>query len=79
MEKMAKTGKKTEKIGNINREITKQSQDKIDSITINANKKDAKNTIYTVEYTAYLNENILSLIIEKNFLESLIKTKTLFG
>ncbi len=54
---------------NIDKEITSVFYNKINSI-IDASKKDnAKKSIYTVTYSAYLNENILSLVIRVNLKE----------
>lgn len=58
-----------EKISNINREINSIFLAKANNIKANADKENAKNIIYTVEYTAYLNENILSLVIKSNLKE----------
>lgn len=58
-----------EKVSEINEEIDAVFQDKVNSIIENRNSEDAKYTIYTVEYTAYLNENILSLVIRATLKE----------
>lgn len=71
-----------EKITNINKEITQIFQDKVSSILANRNNEDITYTVYTVEYTAYLNENILSLAIKSTLKEGdnaqrlIIKTYT---
>ncbi len=58
-----------EKALEINEEINSVFQDKVNSIIENRNSEEAKYTIYTVEYTAYLNENILSLVIKATLKE----------
>lgn len=58
-----------EKILEINNEITSTFQAKLNSIISNRYSEDAIQTIYTVEYTAYLNENILSVIIKATLKE----------
>lgn len=58
-----------EKITNINKEIATIFQDKVNSIISNRNSENAQYTVYTVEYTAYLNENILSLVIKSTLKE----------
>ena len=57
------------KINDINKEIILTFAQKVQSIMANADKENAKNTIYTVEYTAFLNENILSLVIRATLKE----------
>ena len=57
------------KINDINTEMIITFGQKVQSIMANSNKEDSKNSIYTVEYTAYLNENILSLVIKSTLKE----------
>ena len=57
------------KIREINMEIITTFGQKAETIIANANKENAQNTIYTVEYTAYLNKNILSLVIKSTLKE----------
>ena len=59
----------TEKAININKEITAKFKDKLDSIIANSNKQDNIMTRYTVQYTAYINQNILSLVIKSTLKE----------
>lgn len=54
---------------NINNEIINIFYDKLVSIIENSKQENSKKTIYTVSYTAYLNENILSLAIKSNLKE----------
>lgn len=55
---------------NINKEIKTIFQDKLASIIANARTKEVvEKTIYTVDYTAYINENILSLVIKSTIKE----------
>lgn len=58
-----------EKIVNIDKEIVAVFYDKINNIIEGAKQKDFKKTIYTVSYTGYLNENILSLVIRATLKE----------
>lgn len=58
-----------EKIEDINEEISSIFQDKVTSIISNINSENARYTVYTVEYTAYLNENILSVLIKSTLKE----------
>lgn len=58
-----------ENIANINKEINTIFQGKVNSIKAKVNAEDVPNSIYTVEYTAYLNENILSLVIRATLKE----------
>jgi len=53
-----------EKIANINKEIDAIFQEKVNSIMANKTSSVVAPTIYTVDYTAYLNENILSVVIK---------------
>lgn len=57
------------KISKINKEIKEIFEQKANSIIANSNKSNFQKTIYTVEYTACLNENILSLMIKANLKE----------
>ena len=52
-----------EKIDKINKEISKTFLEKAENIIADSENENTVNNIYTVEYTAYLNENILSLVI----------------
>ncbi len=56
---------KSENISKINREINTVFQEKANNIIANS----GVSTIYTVEYTAYLNENILSIVIKSTLKE----------
>lgn len=58
----------SEKIANINKEINTIFQEKANSIIANKDKGTAA-SIYTVDYTAYLNQNILSIIIKSTIRE----------
>ncbi len=58
-----------ENVRNIDREILNIFYNKLNSIISNAEKDNTAFTIYTVNYTAYLNENILSLVIKANLKE----------
>ena len=57
-----------EKISNINKEINGLFMDKVNSIVTNKNNTISP-TIYTVDYTAYLNENMLSVVIKATLKE----------
>ena len=57
------------KVYDINTEIILTFGQKVQSILANADKENSENIIYTVEYTAYLNENILSLVIRATLKE----------
>ena len=71
-----------ENVSKINKEIKDVFQEKANSIVENSNKEDFERTIYTVEYAACLNENILSLLIRATLKEGnnvqrlMIKTYT---
>lgn len=54
---------------NIDKEITSVFYNKINDITTASNEGSAPKTVYTVSYTAYLNENILSLVIRSTLKE----------
>lgn len=56
----------SEKVATINKEISDIFKVKAQSIMSN---EDSPNIIYTVEYTAYINSNILSLVIRSNLKE----------
>lgn len=58
-----------EKTINIDKEIISIFYDKINSIIDNSKNEGSKKSIYTVSYTSYLNENILSLVIKANLKE----------
>lgn len=58
----------SEKVANINKEINAIFQEKVNSIIANKDKGTAM-SIYTVDYTAYLNQNILSVIIKSTIRE----------
>lgn len=58
-----------EKIANINKEINAIFQEKVNSIKANRTSSVVAPTIYTVDYTAYLNENILSIVIKSTLKE----------
>lgn len=66
----------------MDRELLAIFYDKMGSIIENSKKEGTPKTIYTVDYTAYLNENILSLVIKANLKEgekaqrTIIKTYT---
>lgn len=66
--------KKTDKI---NKEISKTFQEKVNYILEYSNKTLAKNTIYTVQYTAVVNDNILSLVIKSTIKEGNSTQKTI--
>ena len=55
---------KHQNVEKINNEIIEIFQKKVNSIMIEADNEDSLNNIYTVEYTAYLNEDILSVVIK---------------
>lgn len=54
---------------NIDREITSVFYNKINDITSASSESGSPKTIYTVSYSAYLNENILSLVIRSTLKE----------
>ena len=58
-----------EKIMDINKEISSIFQEKANQILLNTDEEVKKQTIYNVEYTAYVNENILSLVIRASLKE----------
>ena len=58
-----------ENIAKINEEIDAIFQDKVDSVMENRSNENAPYTIYNVDYTAYINENILSLAIRATLKE----------
>ena len=58
-----------EKIMDINKEISSIFQEKANQILLNTDEEIKKQTIYNVEYTAYVNENILSLVIRASLKE----------
>ncbi len=58
-----------EKIMGINKEISSIFQEKANQILLNTDEEIKKQTIYNVEYTAYVNENILSLVIRASLKE----------
>ncbi len=58
-----------EKIIKINQEIVSIFQEKANAILSNADQENQKQSIYNVEYTACLNENILSLVIKAGLKE----------
>lgn len=58
-----------EKIMDINKEISSIFQEKANQILLNTDEEAKKQTIYNVEYTAYVNENILSLVIRASLKE----------
>ena len=58
-----------EKIMAINKEISSIFQEKANQILLNTDEEAKKQTIYNVEYTAYVNENILSLVIRASLKE----------
>lgn len=58
----------SEKIANINKEINAIFQEKVNNIIANKDKGTAA-SIYTVDYTAYLNQNILSIVIKSTIRE----------
>lgn len=57
------------KANDINREIILTFGQKVQSIITNADKGNTQKTIYTTEYTSYLNENILSVVIRATLKE----------
>lgn len=59
----------SERVIQIDKEIVSIFYDKLKSIINNANEEDTGKSIYTVTYTSYLNENILSLVIKANLKE----------
>ena len=59
----------SEKIANINKEINSIFQEKVSSIEANKISSVVAPTIYTVDYTAYLNENIFSIVIRSTLKE----------
>jgi len=59
----------TEKVINMDREINTIFREKVNSIMANRDKQDAEKIIYTVDYTAYINQNILSLVIKSTLKE----------
>lgn len=58
-----------ENIARINEEINAIFQDKVDSVMENRSNENAVYTIYNVDYTAYINENILSIVIRATLKE----------
>ena len=58
-----------EKITNIDKEILAVFYDKVNNIIENSKEENSEKSIYTVSYTAYLNENILSLAIKATLKE----------
>lgn len=58
-----------EKVRNINKEISTIFKEKLDSIVANSDRHDNVVVRYTVEYTAYINQNILSLVIKSTLKE----------
>ncbi|MCI8393697.1 MAG: hypothetical protein HFJ23_08205 [Clostridia bacterium] len=58
-----------EKIINIDKEITSIFYNKLNNILENSKKEDAQNSIYSVSYSAFINENILSLVIKATLKE----------
>lgn len=58
-----------ENITKINKEITSIFYDKVNSLIEASKEEGASRSIYTVSYTAYLNENILSLVIKATLKE----------
>lgn len=58
-----------EKITTINKEITAIFYDKVNSLIETSKEEGAKRNVYTVSYTSYLNENILSLVIKATLKE----------
>lgn len=59
----------TEKVINMDREINAIFRQKVNSIMENGDKQDVEKAIYTVDYTAYINQNILSLVIKSTLKE----------
>lgn len=58
-----------EKVVNIDKEIVSIFYNKINNIMDGAKEEGAQKSVYTVSYTAYLNENILSLVIKATLKE----------
>lgn len=58
-----------EKIVNIDKEITSLFYNKLNNILENSKKEDAQNSIYSVSYAGFINENILSLVIKATLKE----------
>lgn len=58
-----------EKVTNIDKEIIAIFYDKVNSIIESSREEDAEKTLYTVSYTVYVNENILSLAIKATLKE----------
>lgn len=58
-----------EKITEINKRINDTFKSKVDSIIASKTSSVVEPTIYTVDYTAYLNENILSIVIRSTLKE----------
>jgi len=54
---------------NIDKEISSVFYDKVNSILAEAKKEEVGKALYTVSYSAYLNQNILSLVIVANLKE----------
>lgn len=54
---------------NIDKEISSIFYNKVNSILAEAKKEGARKALYTVSYSAYLNQNILSLVIRANLKE----------
>jgi len=71
-----------EKVTKIDKEITSIFYDKVNSIIKESKEENSNKTIYTVSYTTYINENILSLAIRATLKEGdnpqrvIIKTYT---
>lgn len=65
------------KIDEINNDINKTFKERVNEIKDNSTNGGAGNTIYTVEYTAYLNNNILSLVIRATIKEGLNSQKVI--
>ena len=59
----------TDKVINIDREINAIFREKIESIIANGSNQNVEKVIYTVDYTAYVNQNILSLVIRSTLKE----------
>lgn len=60
---------RTDKIINIDKEISAIFKEKVQSIIDTAEEDSAMMIRYTVDYTAYVNENILSVVIRSNLKE----------
>ena len=58
-----------EKIINIDKEITSIFYNKLNNILDNSKDTNVQNSIYTVSYVAFINENILSLVIKSTLKE----------